>query len=282
MNLDKAEKDGFEIDIEVRPTHTRLEYPIRNDALRPIRPYEDCAYDQLSKMLDDFHTVRKEREDAYRALVSAHQEMLMRLARASEYKDGDTGIHILRIGHLSALLARSMGMSNDWCSTIQHAAPMHDVGKIGIPDDILKKQGTLTVDEWEVMKKHPSIGAEILGGSDVPVLKMAAQIALSHHEKWDGSGYPFGLRGEAIPLPGRIVALIDFFDALTMDRCYRRALPDEVVLEMMKEGSGKHFDPEIVDKAISISSELVSLRDRINFEAAADDRNWIGDWWLIY
>jgi putative two-component system response regulator len=281
VNSEKVEKDVFQREIEDELPGNELAYPARPEIL-PARPYEDSAHDQLSRMLEDFHALRKDREDAYRALVRAHHEMLMRLARASEYKDGDTGTHILRTGHLSALLAKAMGMPKEWCSTIQHAAPMHDVGKIGVPDEILKKRGALAVDEWEIMKKHPAIGAEILGGSEVPVLKMAAEIALSHHEKWDGSGYPSGLSGDAIPLSGRIVAVIDFFDALTMDRCYRRAVQDDVVFEMMRKGSGQHFDPDIVDKAISIGAELVDLRDRINFEAAADDRNWDGDWWLIY
>lgn len=281
MKLQSAAGDHFRVDAEAGPGKIVFEDLRRDDTL-VARPYEESVQDQLNRMLEDFHALRKDREDAYRALVRAHHEMLMRLARAAEYKDGDTGTHIVRIGYLSALLAKALGMPKDWCSTLRHAAPMHDVGKIGVPDDVLKKRGALTEDEWAIMRKHPAIGAEILGGSDVPVLKMAAEVALSHHERWDGCGYPYGLSGESIPLSGRIVAVIDFFDALTMNRCYRPAFEDDVAFEMMKENSGKNFDPEIVNKALSIRAELVDLRDRINFEDAADDRNWDGDWWLIY
>ena len=147
---------------------------------------------------------------------------------------------------------------------LEQASPMHDIGKIGIPDDVLKKPSKLTEAEWVLMRKHPEYGANILSGSDVPVLQMAEEVALAHHEKFDGSGYPLNLQGEQIPLSARIVALADFFDALTMDRCYRPAFSDEKALAMVKEGSGTHFDPHVVKAFFSVSNDIINERDRIN------------------
>ena len=144
---------------------------------------------------------------------------------------------------------------------------MHDVGKIGIPDAVLKKSQGLSEEEWAVMRRHPEFGARILGGSGVPVLEMAAEIAYCHHEKYDGTGYPRGLEGEAIPEVARIVALIDYFDALTMDRVYRKALPDDQVLEMIRQQSGLHFDPRLTLRFLENAQRFIDLRDQINREA---------------
>lgn len=143
---------------------------------------------------------------------------------------------------------------------------MHDIGKIGVPDAVLKKPGAYTPEERQVMNKHPLIGAEILGRSRVPLFKMAAEVAMTHHERWDGAGYPVGLAGEAIPLTGRIVGVVDFFDALTMDRCYRPALPDEQALQMLKDQRGLAFDPHLVDLIVAHAPALIELRERINRE----------------
>ncbi|MFB1031875.1 MAG: HD-GYP domain-containing protein, partial [Thauera sp.] len=163
-----------------------------------------------------------------------------------------------------AYLARLLGKPEAWCRDIELAAPMHDIGKIGIPDSILKKPGGLTAQEREIMQTHPLIGAQILGNTDVPVLAMAAEIALGHHERWDGTGYPRGLAGDAIPESARIVAVIDFIDALTMDRCYRKALSDAETLTMLQATRGSHFDPAIVDAAVAAFPRLAALRDAIN------------------
>lgn len=197
-------------------------------------------------------------------LEKAHHQALLSLARAAEFKDGDTGQHIVRIGVLSAYLGRLLGLDETFCDMLRHAAPMHDVGKIGIPDSILKKPGKLSEQEWDEMKRHPEYGARILSGSGVALFDLAAEIALHHHEKFDGSGYPRGLRGTEIPISGRVVALIDFFDALTMKRCYRDALSDDEALKMIKEGSGIHFDPELVKLVIANADEFIALRERIN------------------
>ncbi len=197
-------------------------------------------------------------------LEKAHHQALLSLARAAEFKDGDTGEHITRIGILSERLGLLIGLDESYCRMLRHAAPMHDVGKIGIPDSILKKPGALSPEEWEEMRRHPEYGARILGGSGVALFDLAAEIALHHHEKFDGSGYPRGLRGKDIPISGRLVALIDFFDALTMKRCYRDALPDEQALEMIEKESGGHFDPELVEILLRNADQFIALREAVN------------------
>lgn len=238
---------------------------MKNDSpTSPVAPPSDLDQRQLLRVVQDFHQLRRQREQAYAELARAHRITLSKLALAAEYKDGDTGIHIVRIGALSALLSRILGKPADWCLHIEQAAPMHDIGKIGIPDEILKKPAGLTAHERKVMETHPVIGAQILGNTDVPVLHMAAEIALGHHERWDGSGYPHRVRGEDIPECARIVAVIDFIDALTMDRCYRKALTDEDALTMLQTSRGSHFDPRIVDAAVAAFPQITALRDTIN------------------
>ena len=199
-----------------------------------------------------------------RELEAAHLAALTRLTRAAAYKDGDTSEHITRIGVLSARLALALGCDPAWSTLLRQAAPMHDVGKIGVPDAILKKPGQLTEAEWQVMRQHPRFGADILGGSDIPLFRLAKEVALGHHEKFDGSGYPAGLVGREIPLSARIVALVDYFDALTMDRCYRKAFSNERVFTMIREQAGLHFDPEIVSAFFSVSAQLVELKQQVN------------------
>ncbi len=197
-------------------------------------------------------------------LEKSHHQALLSLTRAAEFKDGDTGEHILRIGIMSEHLGLLLGLDKSFCSTLRLAAPMHDVGKIGVPDAILQKPGALTSDEWIEMRRHPEYGARILGGSGVALFDLAAEIALNHHEKFDGSGYPRGLRGTDIPISGRLVALIDFFDALTMDRCYRDALPDSEALRMIKENSGGHFDADLAALFIRHADDFIELREAVN------------------
>jgi hypothetical protein len=190
----------------------------------------------------------------------AHLDTITRLAVAAEYKDVDTATHIERMSRYSALLSRALGMDDEYCQNMRLASPMHDVGKIGIPDAILLKPGKLTEVEFEHMKKHTEIGARILGGSQVPLLQMSEIIAFTHHEKFDGSGYPRGLRAEDIPIEGRIVALADVFDALTSRRCYKPAFTVEKALEMIREGSGKHFDPQVVEAFLSVLGEVLEIK----------------------
>lgn len=226
------------------------------------------AYEQLHRYAADLQKAVVERRKAFQEIKEAHLEVLRRLAVASEYKDDDTGTHIVRMAHFSAALARHLVPDPEFAERLYHASPMHDIGKIGIPDQILKKPGKLTPEEWDVMRTHPEIGAKILGGSKNPTTQLAAEVALSHHEKYDGTGYPGGLRGEDIPLGGRIVALADFFDALTMDRCYRPAFDDETVFKMIREQAGSHFDPVVVEAFFEIKDELIKLREMVNSQSS--------------
>lgn len=179
-------------------------------------------------------------------LKATRLQIIQKLGRASEYKDNETGMHVMRMSHYSWVLARAYGFPDDLSEDLLNAAPMHDIGKIGIPDSIMLKPGKLTAEEFEIMKRHPIIGAEILGSSDSRLLQMAVSVALNHHEKWDGSGYPHGLKGESIPIEARIVALADVFDALTSKRPYKEAWPVEQALDYIREQAGKHFDPDLV------------------------------------
>jgi putative two-component system response regulator len=236
------------------------------------KSFPDAAAAQMERMLADFGRMYHERNQALLEVASAHRDALLRLSRAAEYRDDDTGVHIVRIGYLAWALALKLGQSSAYAALLRQAAPMHDVGKIGIADAVLKKPGRLTVEERLTMNRHPEIGAEILGRSRIPLFQLAAEAALTHHERWDGSGYPRGLVGEAIPLSGRIVAVVDFFDALTMDRCYRNAFPDAVALEMLVAESGKSFDPRVVDCFMAHAAEFIELRDRVNrHEISLDD-----------
>ena len=185
-------------------------------------------------------------------LAEAQAEILSRLAVAAEYRDDVTGRHAERVGVLSAMIARALGLHADEVALIRQAAPLHDVGKIGIPDAILMKAGSLTEAEFEVMKSHTEIGARILSGSRYPLLQMAKEIARYHHEKWDGTGYHPGMARELIPQVGRIVAVADAFDTLTHERPYKPALPLDRALHIIVEDSGTHFDPAIVDALLEV------------------------------
>src|ERR1700740_1830761 len=182
----------------------------------------------------------------------AEREMVKRLSMAVEFRDEDTGAHIERIGRLSTLLAEQIGMDEVFCERMRHAAPLHDVGKVAIPDAILLKPGPLTPDERAIVETHAQEGYRLVRGSSSTILDMAATIALSHQEKWDGSGYPRGLKGEAIPIEGRIVAVADVFDALTSDRVYRKAFSVEEAIGMMREQRGRHFDPVLLDAFMEV------------------------------
>jgi putative two-component system response regulator len=181
-----------------------------------------------------------------RALEESRVEVLERLARAAEFRDDVTGQHTRRVGQLAGRLARCVGVCQTEIDTITRAAPLHDIGKIGVPDHILLKPGKLDPEEFAIMKRHASIGAEILAGGRSSLIQMAAEIAHHHHERWDGSGYPVGLSRDSIPLPARVVALADVFDALIHDRPYRNAWPLADVLREIQRQSGAHFDPNLV------------------------------------
>jgi len=196
-------------------------------------------------------------------LEETRMEVVRRLAIAAEYKDNETGLHVLRMSKVARLLGRAMGMSDEDAELLLHAAPMHDIGKIGIADAILLKPGKLTDDERTIMQEHARIGAEILGEHEWPLMHMARLVALTHHEKWDGTGYPKGLKGEDIPLVGRVCAVADVFDALTSDRPYKEGWPIEEAVNFIKEQSGRHFDPNLVEKFLECLPEITHIRETL-------------------
>ena len=195
-------------------------------------------------------------------LLETRLQIVQTLGLAAEYKDNETGLHVIRMSHYAQILARAAGFNDADAERILHAAPMHDVGKIGIPDAILRKPGKLDADEWQVMQTHAEIGGRIIGQHDDGLLKMAHDIAVSHHEKWDGSGYPAGLAGTDIPLEGRIVAIADVFDALTSERPYKKAWPVEQAVQLLRDEAGKHFDPELVPLFIEQLAEILHIKEQ--------------------
>lgn len=200
---------------------------------------------------------------AHKALQNSYLETIQRLVLASEYKDEDTGSHIIRIGRYCHLLAEKLGLDKKLVKTIGYAAPMHDIGKIGIPDQIMLKPGKLTYAEFEIMKTHTTIGAKMLAGSNSDIIRCAQQIAISHHEKWNGKGYPQGHSGEKIPLTGRIVAIADMFDALISKRPYKAPYPLELVVKMIKKEKGKQLDPHIAEAFLDHVDDMNQIREDV-------------------
>ena len=194
-------------------------------------------------------------------LQLAHIDLIQRLGRAAEYKDTDTGEHIARMSRYSKVLALAYGMSEYEAEQLKQAAPMHDVGKIGIPDSVLLKPGRLNENEYEHMKQHALIGAKILENSTSPLLQLAHKLALEHHEKCDGTGYPYGLKGEEISIEGRIVTIADVFDALTSKRPYKKAWSVEEAIDLLKDEAGKHFDPQLVDLFIGQIDSIIEIKN---------------------
>ncbi len=195
-------------------------------------------------------------------LRATRLQIVQRLGRAAEYKDNETGMHVIRMSHFAQVLALALGYPPAWAEDVLNAAPMHDVGKIGIPDAVLRKPGPLDADEWTVMRRHSQIGAEIIGEHAGGVLRLAHSIALTHHEKWDGSGYPQGLAGTAIPVVSRIVALADVFDALTARRPYKEPWSIDDTVAYLRAHAGRHFDPGMVEVFIAQMPQLIAIKER--------------------
>jgi putative two-component system response regulator len=240
----------------------KTELRARVQSLIKVKAY----YDHMKNYQRELEAeVAKRTEDlrkAFDKIKVTSLETIFRLSRAAEYRDEETGTHILRMSHYSAVVARSLGLNETVVESILYAAPMHDVGKIGIPDRILLKPGKLDPREWEIMKEHTTIGGRILEGSQAGFIKLAQVIALTHHERWDGSGYPAGLKGTGIPQAGRITAIADVFDALTSKRPYKEAFPVDQSLAIIRSENGAHFDPQVVEAFFAVEQEILSIKER--------------------
>ena len=230
------------------------------DSNRRLEEMVESRTADLTALLERLRAVNNQ-------LLESSRDTVMRLARAAEYRDGDTGDHVARMANYAQSIAKQLGMTPEEQALIKLAAPMHDVGKIGIPDAILLKAGKLTEEEFDIMKEHPTIGARILAGSRSKLLQMAESIAESHHEHWDGSGYPKGLRGNDIPLVGRIVALADVFDALTSPRVYKDAWDVDQAVSHIQSLTGKQFDPRVVDAFEQCLDDLLETRSLFSDES---------------
>lgn len=237
-----------------------------SDAEDEAKGFAVGAVDYLTKPVSP--AVVKARVRTHLSLVQIDElrqtrlQIIRRLGLAAEYKDNETGRHVVRMSYISRLLAQKLGFSDIEVENLFNAAPMHDIGKIGTPDAILLKKGALNAEEWAVMRNHSQVGADILGEHSSPLLAMAYNIAMTHHEKWDGSGYPKGLKGEEIPIEGRIVALADVFDALTSERPYKSAWTMEATVAFLQRESGSHFDPELVDIFMANLPEIAEIKQR--------------------
>lgn len=225
-----------------------------------VRAYNDHMRAYQEELEAEVAKRTRQLKLAFQKIKAASLDTIYRLSRAGEYKDEDTGAHILRMSHYSAAVAREMGLNRRTVESILYSAPMHDVGKIGTPDRILLKPGRLDTDECEIMKQHAVIGGRILEGSDAEFIKLAEVIALTHHEKWDGSGYPKGLKGGEIPLAGRVTAIADVFDALTSKRPYKEPLSLKKSFGIISEGRGNHFDPDVVDAFFAVEDEILYIK----------------------
>lgn len=226
------------------------------------RRYRAYLEDTVQERTRDLQAAVENLKAAGTELRVSQEETIQRLARAAEFRSDETALHIRRMCLYCELLARHAGLPEKRCELIRIASPMHDIGKIGTPDSILMKKGRLTPEEFEIMKNHAEIGYRILAGSSSEMLQLAANIAQTHHEKWDGSGYPRGLKGDEIPIEGRICAIADVFDALTSKRCYKDAFSVARSREIMDEGRGRHFDPDLLDLFWEHVDEVLVIKAR--------------------
>ena len=225
-----------------------------------------ALYDQNRVLEEKVQERTAQLRKAFNAIKEASLDTIHRLSKAAEYKNEDTGAHILRMSNYSAVVARKMELNEEIVESIFYAAPMHDIGKIGTPDRILLKPGKLDSYEWKIMKQHTANGGRILEGSDAGFLKLGEVVALTHHEKWDGNGYPKGLKGTQIPLIGRIVAISDVFDALVSKRPYKEPFSLEKAYNIIRESRGSHFDPDVVDAFFEAEDEILKIKERYKDE----------------
>ncbi|PRO68850.1 response regulator [Alteromonas gracilis] len=261
---------GFEVCRHLKRQSNTKHIPIifvtaLNDEHDEAEGFDAGAVDYITKPISP--AIVRVRVKTHLSLVQADEllnsrlQVVQRLGKAAEYKDNETGMHVMRMSHFAKELALAYGLTAKQAEILLHAAPMHDIGKIGIADSIMLKPGKLTDEEFSTMKKHPEIGAEIIGDcGDSLLLQVAKSVSLTHHEKWDGTGYPRGLAGEDIPIEGRICAIADVFDALTSKRPYKEAWTIDETVDFLKSQKGKHFEPRLVDLMIEILPRVLEIR----------------------
>lgn len=281
LDLSMPGLDGYAVCRALREHPATRQAPVifltsHNDEFCEIRAFEHGATDYLSKPVGPrqlqirvrAHLAFAQNQRLLEQRVAERtqenerlqQDLLDSLGRAAEFRDNETGLHVQRMSHYSYLLARAADLDAPTTELLFRAAPLHDVGKIGIPDRILLKPGPLTDDEFDLVRRHPEIGAAILGGRESALMSLARTVALTHHERWDGSGYPQGLAGESIPLAGRIVAIADVFDALTSERPYKAPWSTDAAIGWMREQRGRHFDPWLLDRFLDIQPEILAIK----------------------
>lgn len=274
--------DGYEVCSKIKNNRKTKNIPVifvsaKNEVLDEYKGFEVGGVDYIRKpivppivlsrvkthlaLYDQNRLLEKKVRKRTKEVVSTRLEIIRHLGRAAEYKDNETGLHVIRMSKYCELVALAYGLSEDEATVILHAAPMHDIGKIGIPDNVLLKPGKLNDDEWSVMKRHPIIGTDIISEHSSRLLTEARIAARTHHEKWDGSGYPEGTSGEEIPLIGRIVAIADVFDALTSERPYKNAWTVDEALFYIKKERGAHFDPKLVDAFVQVLPGILKIKD---------------------
>ncbi|NML27344.1 response regulator [Zoogloea dura] len=262
---------GLETCLRLKATPTTQAIPVifvtaLGDASDESAGFDAGAVDYITKPISP--AVVRARVRTHLSLVHADElkrtrmQIIQCLGRAAEYRDNETGLHVIRMSHYSRILALAAGLSTAQADELFHAAPMHDIGKIGIPDAILLKPDKLSAEEWTTMQRHVAMGAEILGEHDSQLLQLARSIALFHHEKYDGSGYPHRLAGESIPIEARIVAIADVFDALTSVRPYKEAWPVDQAVALLHSEKGRHFDPELVDLFVTQLPAVLEIKER--------------------
>lgn len=291
LDLNMPGKTGFEVMADFLAYDLPLPPPILVltalvDTTTRIRALTDGASDFLSKPFDHdevmcrvdnlikLHFAQKELaihnetleqkvEQRTKELNESKLDAIYRLGLVADYRDTETSEHTKRVGRVSQILGVALGLDEAYCETLLYAAPMHDIGKVGIPDNVLLKPGKLDAAEWEVIKQHAEIGAKILENSPSNIIKLAQEIALTHHERWDGNGYPSGMQSTNIPISGRIVMVADVFDALNSDRPYKKAWPIDKIIEYMKEQSKIMFDPNIIDMFLNNIDEIIGVKEEI-------------------
>lgn len=275
--------DGYEVCRKLKENYNTVDIPVifvtaKGEVEDESHGFDVGAVDYITKpvsaplvlrrvqthlnLYDNKRLLDSQVKEQTRIINETRFQIIQRLGRAAEYKDNETGMHVMRMSHYSQQLALAAGMSEQDAELVLNATPMHDIGKIGIADNILLKPGKLDPDEWNIMQQHPQIGADIIGEHDSILLKTAREIALTHHEKYNGKGYPKGLKGKEIPMMGRITAIADVFDALTTERPYKKAWTIDDALNLIKNEAGEHFDPELVEKFLQITPDILKLKDK--------------------